>query len=142
VSVDSKDEWLEVKRKVNENVVLFRYRADINPEICFSDYPTLVSVTWEFAEYDDPFKFQGSIEEHHSDLEQSLEHLIEEGSGVLILVRTGEGVKEWLWYVKNFEDWMIKLNQSFSDKPAFPIKINPYDDPEWGTFKQLNEMSE
>jgi hypothetical protein len=142
VSVESKDEWLEVKREVNESEVLYRYRAAINPALCFSEYPTLVSITWEFAEYDDPFKFQGSVEAHHADLETSLGGLNGEENGFLILVRTGEGVKEWLWYVKDFDDWMIKLNQSFSGKPAFPIKINPYDDPEWGTFKQLNEMSE
>ena len=141
MSVESEGEWLEVKRKVDESIVLYRYRAAINPNVSYSDYPTLVAITWEFAEYDAPFKFQGSIQEHHSDLEQSLAHLIEE-YGVLILVRTGEGVKEWLWYVKDFENWMTKLNQSFSGKPAFPIKINSYDDPEWGTFKQLNEMSE
>ena len=142
MSVETEGEWLEVKRKVDESIVLYRYRAAINPNVSYSDYPTLVAITWEFADYDDPFKFQGSVEEHHYDLEHSLNHLNGDENGFLILIRTGEGVKEWLWYVKDFEDWMAKLNQSFSGKPAFPIKIDPYDDPEWGTFKQLNELGE
>lgn len=134
------DEWLEVRRNVNESVVLYRYRGAIDPAISFEEYPTLVAVTWEFADYDDPFKFQGSVDEHHNDLEQSLDHMNDGEHAVLVLVRTGKEVKEWVWYVRNFEEWLVNLNKSFSGKPAFPIKIDPYEDPEWGTFKQLCEM--
>ena len=61
------EEWLEVKREVNESSVLYRYRTTVGADIRFSEYPTLVAITWEFGDYDDPFKFQGSVEEHHHD---------------------------------------------------------------------------
>ena len=142
MSVKAKDEWLEVKRKVNESVAVYRYRTEIIPPVNTSDFPTLVAITWEFGDYEDPFKFQRSVEEHHADLEQSLDHLNGEENGFLFLVRTGDELKEWVWYVKDFENWMVKLNEAFAGKPAFPIRIDPYEDPEWTTFKQVNEIDQ
>jgi hypothetical protein len=140
VSEECNDGWLEVKRIVNEIPVLYRYRAAIDPKISFSDYPILVAIAWDFEDYDGPFKFEGSSEEHHNDLEESLSGLDGEENGFLILVMTGEGTKEWLWYVKDFESWMAKINESCSGKAVFPISISSYEEPEWGTYKKLIEM--
>ena len=97
MSEESSDGWLEVKRIVNESPVLYRYRAAMDSKISFSDYPILVAISWDFEDYEGPFKFEGSLEEHHDDLEESLHGLDGEEDGFLILVMTGAGVKEWLW---------------------------------------------
>lgn len=140
MSEESKGRWLEVTRVVNESPVLYRYRTAMNPKINGSDYPTLVAIAWDFEDYDGPFKFEGSFQEHHNDFEESLNGLDGEENGFLILVMTGTGIKEWLWYVKDFENWMAKINQSFSGKSVFPIKITSYEEPEWGTYQKLIEM--
>lgn len=131
------EEWIEEKRNIAENIVTFRYRAGLVTGSSPSDFPVLVSINWEFCDYDDPFKFQGSVQEHHQDLEQALSAIDDGDYGYLILVKTGEEVKEWLWYVKNFDEWLAKLNELFSGKSAFPIEINFFDEPEWETFEKL-----
>lgn len=142
MSQDLKEGWLEVKRMVDESSVSYRYRAPMAADIRCSDYPTLVAVAWDFEDYEGPFKFEGSFQEHHDELEASLNGLDGEENGFLILVMTGVGIKEWLWYVRDFDDWMAKINESFSGKSVFPIRISSYEEPEWGTYQKLIEMGE
>ena len=51
--------------------------------------------------------------------------------------RTGNNLKEFVYYATNQVEFMRLLNQPLENHEAYPIEINFYEDRAWGDFKQL-----
>ncbi|WP_196888258.1 DUF695 domain-containing protein [Aureivirga sp. CE67] len=45
--------------------------------------------------------------------------------------RTGNGLKEFNYYIENREEFMIHFNKTLEGHEVYPIEINFYEDPEW-----------
>jgi hypothetical protein len=76
---------------------------------------------------------------------QSMEHLEDlltpqvEASGVavLVLVSTGENLREWTYYTSSADKFLSKLNVALRSEPRFPIEVHSGPDPEWSTYEQF-----
>ena len=66
----------------------------------------------------------------HIVFEDTLIPLDLEGYSQLMLVITGNGSKEWIWYARDFDDWIGRLNAALSGHPVYPIDIEYQLDPE------------
>ena len=51
--------------------------------------------------------------------------------------RTGNGLKELVYYISDREAFLSEFNEAVSDHPRYPIEINFYKDPEWEDFGKL-----
>ncbi|WP_372870861.1 DUF695 domain-containing protein [Shewanella sp.] len=99
-----------------------------------SDYPTLINIYWPFEA--DENNGMPNAQTNHDQIafEDTLDQLDQNGVSHLMLVVTGNGRKEWVWYVKDVEGWMIKLNERLSGHKVYPIQIEINQDPEWATY--------
>jgi hypothetical protein len=57
--------------------------------------------------------------------------------GCLMLVLTGNGRKEWLYYVRDPEEWTSVLNSCLVDHPAYPLEIGHWRDGDWSTWRNF-----
>ena len=69
--------------------------------------------------------------------EDAIEHLGEAPHGYLMLVFTGNGRKEWLFYVGDLEGWIASLNESLSAHDSCPVEIENWADVEWATWQSF-----
>jgi Family of unknown function (DUF695) len=51
--------------------------------------------------------------------------------------RTGNNLKEFVFYIQNQEAFMERFNSALIDQPTYPIEIVFYNDPDWKEFAQL-----
>src|SRR5262245_25018585 len=51
--------------------------------------------------------------------------------------RTGNGLKELVYYISDREKFMGAFNDALSEHPRYPIEINFYEDHEWADFEKL-----
>ena len=51
--------------------------------------------------------------------------------------RTGNNLKELVYYSTNLEDFMEVLNEELAKHERYPIEINFYEDDQWSEFKKL-----
>lgn len=102
-----------------------------------SDYSTMVVISWDFDGSNSNGLPHGEINDQQQLLEDQLDWLDHPEHSYLTQVVTGNGRKEWLWYVKDCDSWMEKLNESLSKQPVFPIAINFYDEPKWETYSRF-----
>lgn len=51
--------------------------------------------------------------------------------------RTGNNLKELVYYIHDTDKFLEIFNKTFSGHPRYPIEINFYPDAEWGDFKRL-----
>ena len=76
-------------------------------------------------------------------LEEKIEDEIER-DGVLrhAYSRTGNNLKELVYYIHDQDQFLEAFNQALSNHPRYPIEINFYQDKDWEDFQRLlNDFS-
>jgi Family of unknown function (DUF695) len=116
------------------NVLIFRGRQEIPAGVAELDYPILLSVSWPYQAESNNGMPDEMTNERQIEFEDTLEGLDSLDSGVLMLVVTGNGRKEWHWYVANLDAWMERLNESLANRPTFPIEIEDRHQPGWDLY--------
>ena len=51
--------------------------------------------------------------------------------------RVGCGLREFVFYVSDRNQFMLELNDLLAEHPRYPIEIKFFEDPEWSELKQL-----
>lgn len=116
--------------------IIYRYRSEFGPSFKRSLYPDRVVIAWSYK------SVQGmpSKPEHKSmdQLEDLLAPYVEQASlSTLVLVSTGEGLREWVYYTKSQKEFMAKVNEALRGLPRFPIEIDLWKDPEWTRYEEF-----
>ncbi len=132
---NSQDSWAVAQGEREGLPIIYRYRPQIDLNINHAEYSTMVVISWLFDGSENNGFPDPNINKQQNLLEELLAHLDNPNDSFLTQIVTHNGSKEWLWYVKNCDDWMSKLNLSLSGQSAFPITIHFYDEPEWATYK-------
>ena len=75
----------------------------------------------------------------------ALEHVMEEsldnpGHARHAYSRTGNHLKELVYYVADRDAFMSALNDALATHPRYPIDINFYEDPEWQDFQVILKL--
>jgi hypothetical protein len=77
---------------------------------------------------------------HIIDLEHVIENLEQQGYCRHVYSRTGNSLKELVYYIPDRDEFMKEFNEALKDRPVYPIEINFYEDREWKDFQQILEM--
>ena len=99
-----------------------------------SDYPNLINIYWPYDVDANNGMPDSTTNDNQIAFEDAIESLDQNGISHLMLVVTGNGRKEWIWYVKDVENWMNQLNEKLSGHDVYPIEIEIDQDPEWVTY--------
>ncbi|WP_175543838.1 DUF695 domain-containing protein [Atopomonas hussainii] len=114
--------------------VIYRSMQSVPDGESESDYPNLVNVYWAFdVEPNNGMPDRDSNDKQIA-FEDALADLDVSGTSHLMLVVTGNGRKEWIWYVKDVERWLEKLNSLLAGTEVYPIEIETSHDPEWAAY--------
>jgi len=99
-----------------------------------SDFPTLINIYWPFEKEENNGMPDQNTNEKQIAFEDAIASLDVNGTSHLMLVVTGNGRKEWIWYVKDSNKWMNKLNELLTGHEVYPIQIEMEKDSEWSTY--------
>ena len=114
--------------------VIYRSMQNVPEGEKEADFPNLINIYWAFDGeknngMPDPETFDKQVA-----FEDALISLDTNGVSHLMLVITGNGRKEWIWYVKDTKAWMGQLNTLLKGHDVYPIEIEMDQDPEWATY--------
>ena len=71
-------------------------------------------------------------------LEDLLEpELAKDGFATLALVSTGENLREWIYYCRNADEFMQRLNKALGGHPGFPIDVLLETDSHWNSYEEF-----
>jgi hypothetical protein len=94
-----------------------------------------VSITWKYEGDLPDFDTKSNMD----DLEEALDPLEAGGDTFLVFVVTTSGEREWIFYTRNYDDFMANLNDCLADKPEYPIAILHSHDPSWTYWQTFVE---
>lgn len=134
------DPWL-VGESDNEGMLeVYRVRENIPAHVTIADYPNMICVVWEYENQLGNGMPSNEIAEQQVTFEEALDDFIETGgANEHMVVVTGNGRKEWIWYAKNPDHWIEEFSQALDGLPQFPVEIQGYDAEGWRAYNDLKE---
>jgi hypothetical protein len=118
--------------------IIYRYRSEFGPSFNRSLYPDRVIVSWAYqSESGMPSRAERESMDRMEDL--LAPHVEPAAVSTLVLVSTGEGLREWVYYANSKEEFMARMNKALQGLPRFPVEVDLWKDAEWTryeTFKQ------
>ncbi|MBW8371525.1 MAG: DUF695 domain-containing protein [Thiobacillus sp.] len=129
----------ESKHASGNRSIVFRYISEFSPGHKRESQPIRVVFVWRYQGTNGmPAKPE---RERMERLEDLLEPALEKSEvATLVLVSTGEGLREWTYYAKSEELFFAKLNQALKLEPKFPIEVHAGADPSWSTFENFRKQ--
>jgi hypothetical protein len=120
----------------NGRRIIFRYAKAFSPTFDRASQPIRIIIVWKYqSEMGQPI-----AEEHQrmNLLENALDSVLNQDHfATLALVSTGEDLREWTYYAKSENEFMVRLNYALAGMSAFPIEIHTACDPTWNMYEQF-----
>jgi hypothetical protein len=132
-------EWLllEIEAPHEENPFIVRIRGAKPPGISVEDYPVLINLCWFTEETSDNGMPTPEALDTMLEMEELLNGLDGESIGFMMFSVTGNGRKEWVWYVKDQDAFIEGLNRCLGGHDEFPIEIESAPAGNWDTYEDL-----
>jgi len=74
----------------------------------------------------------------------ALEHAVDELEEAALCrhaySRTGNGLKELVYYIVDRDEFMVAFNTALRNQPRYPLEIKFYEDQEWEDFQTIRRL--
>ncbi len=120
--------------------VIFKFVDELPSQQTRESFRWLTVISWR---YDGSVR-SGMPPETTNEQMVALEHAIDELEEAALCrhaySRTGNGLKELVYYISDRDQFMAALNNALSEHPRYPIEINFYEDQQWEDFQKLRGL--
>lgn len=131
-------EWATAisKHAKDGRVIVFRYVTEFRPSFVKASLPDRVILVWR---YETLSGLPVAAEREEMDrMEDMLSPFVEKvGFGMLAMVSTGNGFREWTYYVRSEDEFLKALNVALAGERRFPIEVHTGPDPQWFTYERF-----
>jgi hypothetical protein len=137
------DHWSVAEAQKNGRPLIIRYRSQRPEGIDPAKYPYLLSATWGYNSANPAGLPSEQDQALMSQFEDALETGLESsGSAYLMVVLSGNGARDWLWYSRGEDDSMQKVNQALKGHKPYPVQFSVQRDPKWRAYTQFQPCSD
>lgn len=121
--------------------VVYKFVDDLPSEETRGRFGWLTVISWKY----DGSQRNGMPPDETNSRMMSLEHEIEhnlesKGHCQHAYSRTGNGLKELVYYISDRDQFMEAFNHALKDQPRYPLEINFFEDRAWDDFQKILEM--
>lgn len=136
-SPSAEEEWTVARGEKNGQPLLLRYRNERPTGVEPAAFPFLLSATWAY----EPNEFglpETDEMERMGKFEDALTSALE-GSRTahLMVVMTGGGERDWLWYTCEEEAAMEQVNRALKGHKPYPVQFAVQKDRAWRAYSQF-----
>lgn len=120
------------------SAVIYKLVDEFPEQDVRSALPWLTVISWQYDGSASDGMPEAGVNEKMVQLEQAIESaLVRSGFCRHAYSRTGNGLKELVYYIADREAFMSEFNAAMSGHVRYPIEIGFYDDPEWEDLHKL-----
>ena len=118
--------------------IVYRFIMEFAPEFNRSSFPERVILVWR---YESTVGMPSTPDRESMDrLEDLLSPYVEaSGLATLVLVSTGENLREWTYYTRSEAEFLAKLNGALEREQRYPIEVHSGPDPKWSTYEAFRQ---
>lgn len=130
------DRWLVATSDEDGVRRYFRMR-DSPPVDDLARYPYLISIQWTYDGSSTAGMPEPDLLDQMNHCESAMDPIEAEGVGCFVASITGNGQREWLWYVRDKEAYMSSLNAILAGQPRRQIDLEASEDPDWNAYRTM-----
>ncbi|HEY0843834.1 MAG TPA: DUF695 domain-containing protein [Noviherbaspirillum sp.] len=137
IAADTDDNWLVAEGQRNGFPIIVRAKAELPEHRIRKQYGWLTVITWTYSV--ESGGLPGADENQKmNNLEDTIESRLEAtGLCMAVASRTGNGKKEWSYYVRDRDEFISAFNKVMHGKPRLPLTMHFYHDPAWQELNRL-----
>lgn len=133
--------WVIADGTLNDLPITIHSREDWQETADSGRFPICIQIAWHSAERNESnghpsMHEMQKIEVFHHQIQSKLEH---GGNTVIAMVITHDGVNQWVIYTNDIEQIKTDLSELTAPESGYPIEIVADEDPDWDTFKKVNQ---
>jgi hypothetical protein len=122
----------------NDLPVIMKFVNELPENKIISRLPFLTVISWKYDGSENNGMPLEEINQRMILLEDALENSMSTSKIFRhVYSRTGNNLKEFAYYTKSQDDFMVMLNNTLKKHAEYPIEINFYEDKEWSDFKKI-----
>lgn len=134
VDVIKNDTWSLAEGEMDDHTMFLRFRTTITKKLNLSAFPKAIHIFWDYKSENNGMPssiLSKNMEEFENRITDALEG---DQSGILTVIKTYQGTRQWLFYTTNTENFSDKLHNMPQNKDPYPIEIEAENDEEWEYF--------
>ena len=133
------DGWNVAQLEKDGKPLLVRYRNERPQNVETDAFPFLLSTTWAYQPNE--FALPSADEMELMDkFEDALASALETSQTAhLMVVLTGSGERDWLWYIRGEAEAMRLVNQALKGHKPYPIQFSVQKDRGWKAYAQFEK---
>jgi len=131
------DQWCVAQAEKNGKPLLIRYRGERPRGVEATAFPFLLSATWAYRP--NGFGLPSAEEIESMDKFEDALSTSLEGSQTahLMVILTGSGERDWLWYTRGEEEAMSQVNRALKGHNLYPVQFSVQPDRAWKAYSQF-----
>jgi uncharacterized protein DUF695 len=131
------DQWSVAQLEKNGKPLLVRYRNERPQGVETAAFPFLLSATWAYQSNE--FALPSADEMELMDkFEDALASALETSQTAhLMVILTGNGERDWLWYTTGEAEAMQQVNQALKGHKPYPVQFSVQKDRGWKAYAQF-----
>jgi len=124
------------KNQSNGRAIIFRFIKEFGENFDRITTPIRIIIAWSYdSETGMP---PTDVREWMDSTEDALKLAVEkEHFANLVLVSTGENLREWTYYTRSESEFMDRLNVALASHPVAPISIHISEDSQWTMYDEF-----
>ena len=120
--------------------VVMKVMEDFPPETGRRRFKWLMVISWRYDVSDNNGMPDPEVLGQMVRLESSIDILQENQLCVQVYSKTGNGLKELVYYIGDRDIFMHAFNQELAAQPRYPLQIEFFHDPEWGDLQTIHRV--
>jgi Family of unknown function (DUF695) len=121
---------------INSRKIIFRYAKQLSATFDRASQPIRIIIVWKYRS--DSGLPNAEDHQRMNLFEDNLESVLNgDRFATLAMVSTGENLREWTYYARSENEFMVRLNHAFAGMQAFPIETYIACDSSWEKYDQF-----
>lgn len=138
LAVEDGKEWAiaTATRPSDGRVIVYRFIQEYQRSFDRAEFPIRLTLSWR---YNSATGMPSVPERESMDMfEDRLTPLVEKDPlASLALVRTGDNLRQWVFYAASESSFRQMLDESLEAAPRLPIEVSTVVEPRWETYEQF-----
>ena len=135
---EAREEGIIGKYTEDGSPVILKFVDELPAEHIRDVYSWLTVISWKYDGQQNNGRPKEDINLSMNALEEIIEGSLEnEGVCKHAYSRTGNNLKELVYYIEDQEKFLAAFNHALANHPGYPIEINFYEDPSWEDFQRI-----
>ena len=135
--VDQQDNWAIAEGRTEEYTFQVRFRR-VAGDAYRRALPKRLNIFWAMSKPDSAgMASREEIERLHAFEDRLLAAVEPDGNAILAVVLTGRGEREFVFYVRDPQEFMTRLSAMPQEESRYPIEVHLTDDPDWEYYTQV-----